>query len=153
YQYAGNTNLVTDRNGNQRLYTFSSHTDAGPFTAMLVQSCEARANRNVRGISEGPFTTGYMYNANLELDTVTRPLLDSTKFVFDVANTSPFARGNLLQVERRPDAARSYDGFGGGHDPTTGPAPLVDTFTYEPIFQQLRTHTPPRGNFPVTDAG
>ncbi len=121
---------VTDRNGNLAEYQFNQLGNA-------VRVREF-SNRDVRPGDPAFFETRYEYNGEGEMTRLVRPEGNSVEFTYDTASSDRFQQGNLLLTRRLPDVAR-------GGDQTN----IVKSFTYEPLFNQVRTITHPRGN----DAG
>jgi len=76
------------------------------------------------------------YSAQGELIQLTRPLGNSTTYGYDDQNADPFQRGNLLSQELFAGAI--------GGDQTS----LRTTYSYEPIFNQVRSITAASGNDP-----
>ncbi|MBI4577455.1 MAG: DUF4382 domain-containing protein, partial [Planctomycetes bacterium] len=126
---------VTDRNGNQTLYRFDAK-------GLCVERLE-RTNRDLRPGDPPFYHTRYSFNADEELTLITYPIGNTVTYRYDTANPNRFARGNLLEVEQAADARG--DGTGGT------PAPITWRYTYEPMYQELRTTTDPRGNDPGFD--
>jgi RHS repeat-associated protein len=120
---------VTDRDGNIVQYQFNQ-------LGNTVQK-EQFANRHVRPSDPAFFLTTYAYNGDGLMTQETLPDGNTTQWQYDSNNPDRFEQGNLLSVTRSPDAAR-------GGDQTM----LVTTSTYEPIYNQVRTVTDPRGNDP-----
>lgn len=138
YGYGVNATTVTDRNGNVTIYTVDP-------TNGLATVIEERTNRQVRGAGNDPvaFFSRRTYNQDDEVTRLELPEGNVVDTAFDASNASRFAHGNLLTITRRPDAIRGGDGAG------SIVAPLVQSFTYEPIFQGQRTSTSARGHHPV----
>lgn len=120
---------VTDRNGNQTIYQFDS------FGSVLLQ--RELTNRNVDPSEPGPFDTTYTYNKDDQTISETDPLGNSTQYTYVSSNPDRFQQGNRLSITHIPDAKRSGD-----------QKALTTTYTYEPIYNQVRTVTDPRGNDP-----
>jgi RHS repeat-associated protein len=118
---------VTDRNGNQREYRVNKQGN-------IVRKREF-ANRGIRPDDPNHFETTYRYNQDYLLLREVFPQGNQVDNVYDSSNSSRFQRGNLLQTTRTPDAARGGD-----------QATIVTKFTYEPIFDQVRTIIDARGN-------
>ncbi len=114
---------VTDREGNETEYHHSRRGHA----LVIIEEPDSVA----------PFVTSYQYNLDGEITRKVMPLGGETLFVYDSANPDRFQQGNLLTQTQLPDAR--------GGDQTQ----IVCTYTYEPLFNQIRTQTQPRGN----DAG
>lgn len=124
-------NTVTDRNGNETLYVFT------PCYCHVAQVTE-RTNRNIRS-GEGNYTTSLTYNSDGEILTITYPEGNSVTNVYDIGNTNRSAHGNLLSTTRSA-GPRGGDGSGSTINNITY------SYTYEPIFQGIRTATSARGN-------
>jgi YD repeat-containing protein len=118
---------VTDRNGNLAEYQFNQLGNA-------VRVREF-SNRNVRASDPAFFETRYEYNGEGEMTRLVRPEGNSIEFSYDLASSDRFQQGNLLLTRRVPDATR-------GGDQTS----IAKSFTYEPLFNQVRTITHSRGN-------
>ncbi|MBI4579278.1 MAG: hypothetical protein HY718_06220, partial [Planctomycetes bacterium] len=130
---------ILDRNGNRSIYRFNHHGNC--------LRREELTNRDVRGPEAAfgrddpaSFITTWAYNDDEELIGLTLPLQNQVLNTFDSANLDRYAQGNILEVRREADAPRGVDGAG------TAGSDIVNRFTYEPIFQQLRTVTGARGN-------
>lgn len=111
---------VTDPRGNDVQHFF------GP-TGHLNVKIEVLAGR------PNP-STNYTYDADGNLLSVTHPEGNVTTHVYDSANAARRSQGNRLTTTRTP-GPRGAD-----------QAQLVTTFTYEPVYNQLRSTTDPRGN-------
>ena len=79
-------------------------------------------------------TTNYTYDSEGNLLSITHPEGNATTYVYDGANASRRSQGNRLSTTLTP-GPRGAD-----------QSQLVSTFTYEPVFNQLRSKTDPRGN-------
>ncbi|MFH1811563.1 MAG: hypothetical protein ABIJ09_22680, partial [Pseudomonadota bacterium] len=137
YTYGAQTTSVTDRNGNETIYTFDADG--------MARRVEESTNRSIRGaLDPASFATDRTYNSDGELTHLLRPLGNEVFFEFDTSSAiSRFAHGNLLEVRQVAD--------GRGNGLGSPVADILRTYTYEPIFQQLRTQTQARGNHPVAD--
>lgn len=80
-------------------------------------------------------TTSSRFNRHGELVERSFPAGDRTLQVFDEDNADARARGNLLEVTRRPAAGASAD-----------QASLRTVYTFEPRWQQLASATDPKGH-------
>lgn len=129
YQYSSNKTTVTDRNGNTTEYEFNA---AGNILVMREVT-----NRNVRAGDPDSYATTYEYNAEGELTKQIFPEGNSVTYTYDSGASDPSSRGNLLAEIRSADPDRGGD-----------QAELRTTYTYEPIYNQVRTMTEPRGNDP-----
>jgi RHS repeat-associated protein len=132
----GNPNLVvdqttvTDGNGNETEYRFN--------TLGNTLRAEEFTNRNLRSTDPASFVVTYAYNGDGQRLSSTLPEGNSFQWTFDSANADRLQQGNLLSETRIADIDRGGD-----------QVQLTTTWTYEPIFNQVRTATDPRGN----DAG
>ncbi len=118
---------VIDRNGNSTRYEFNATGHA--------LTIRENTNRNVRASDPAYFETVMSYNADGEMTELQYPLGNSLSFSFNTSNTDRLQHGNLIGFTRTPDSARLGD-----------QSRLVETYTYEPLFGQVRTLTDPRGN-------
>ncbi len=87
------------------------------------------------------FTTTYGYNADGKRTRVTPPEANEVRYLYDTLNPNRFQQGNLLEI-RRAAGPRGGDGLG---------APINDlltSYSYEPIFNQMKSVTDARGNDP-----
>ena len=121
---------VTDRNGNLAEYQFNQLGN--------VVRVREFTNRDVHPGDPDFFETRYEYNQEGELLRQVFPEGNSVEYIYDLTNPDRFQQGNLLRATRLPDAAR------GGEQ-----SRIITTYTYEPLFNQLRTSTAPRGNDPI----
>ena len=121
---------VTDRNGNITEYKFNKKGN-------IVQA-EEFTNRNVRSGDSPSFVTSQEFNEDGKVTRVIRPEGNSVELAYDESNPDRLQQGNLLQITRVPDAGRGGD-----------QGDLITTYTYEPIYNRLRTVTQPRGNDPT----
>ena len=78
---------------------------------------------------------GTVFGHQASLTAVTRPLGNFTACTYDSLNPDRFQQANLLSVQQTPDDSRPAE-----HDA------IESTYTYEPLFNQLRSVTSPRGN-------
>ncbi len=120
-------NSVTDRNGNRTEYRFNR---AGNIVRIRELS-----NRRLRPGDPQFFETRYEYNKDGEMVRMTFPEGNSVEYVYDEQSPRRLQQGNLLRVIRRPDAKR-------GADQTV----IATSYTYEPIYNQIRSVTEERGN-------
>jgi RHS repeat-associated protein len=116
---------VIDRNGNQARYQTNQ---LGNIVTVVEYT-----NRDLRSW-EGDYTTRYEYNADSELLKEVLPEGNSVEEVYDSANPDRLQQGNVLSVTRWADASRGGD-----------QGRIVTAWTYEPIYNQVRTSTDPRG--------
>ncbi|MCB9154976.1 MAG: DUF11 domain-containing protein [Caldilineae bacterium] len=124
-----NRTTVIDRNGNQKVYEHNVNGNR--------LSLQEFSNRNVRPSDPVSWTTTYEYNADGELTRFVSPLGNSREYLYDASNGDRLQQGNLLGETALPDPARGGD-----------QASIITTMTYEPIYNQARTVTDPRGNDP-----
>jgi RHS repeat-associated protein len=120
---------VTDRNGNRTEYQFNQLNN-------IVRIREF-TNRDVRPGDPEFFETRYEYNRDSELTRMIFPEGNSVEYVYDSQNPDRFQQGNLLAETRRPDPKRGGD-----------QAVIRTSYTYEPIYNQLRSVTDARENDP-----
>jgi YD repeat-containing protein len=113
---------VTDRNGTINVYD---------------HDVDGHCLRVVEDAGGGDFTTSMSYNADGEVITTVLSLGNQVVATYDDGNPDRFQQGNLLSLTRIPDAAR-----GGAQ------SQIQTTWTYEPLFNRVRTVTTPRGNDP-----
>lgn len=99
------------------------------------------------------FETTYEYNSDGELVRTVSPEGNSIQEIFDRTNPDRFQQGNLIEVHRSA-GPRGGDGSGSAIDD------IVVKYIYEPVFNQIRYATDPRGFDPdfvppvnPTDAG
>ena len=119
---------VTDRNTNVTQYQFNQRGN-------IVQTREfTDGSRIPRSGQPDFFETDYTYNGDYELTQATMPLTNSITNVYS-SNPDRLEQGNLLSTTQTPDAVR-------GGDQTQ----LQTTYTYEPLFNHVRSVTDPRGN-------
>jgi RHS repeat-associated protein len=120
---------VTDRNGNLTEYQFNR----------LGNTVRIRefSNRQIRQDDPEFFETRYEFNNDGLLLKTIYPEGNSVENVYDSRNIDRFQQGNVLSQISRPDAKRGGD-----------QEFLRSTTSYEPIFNQLRSITEPRGNDP-----
>lgn len=121
---------VLDRNGNRTDYFFSP-------SGHIVRS-EEFANRSVnRFNTREVYITQYEYNPDGQLTRTVLPEGNSVHNAFDDQNPDRFQQGNLLQTLRLPDAERGGD-----------QAFIRSDWSFEPVYNQVRGMTDPRGNDP-----
>ena len=82
------------------------------------------------------FNTGYTYNADSMLTSITNPKGNGAKFVYDETNPDYRSRGNLLQVRRKADM-NAID-----NDPND----IVVNIAYDALFNQIDTLSDAKGN-------
>ncbi len=120
---------VTDRNGNDTEYQFNQLGN--------VVRIREFTNRDIRPNDPEFFETSYEYNMDGELLKILKPEGNSVEKTYDVDNASRFQQGNVLFDDSFPDEKRGGDqGF------------VFTDFSYEPIYNQVRTTTDARANDP-----
>ncbi len=118
---------VTDRNGNRTEYQFNQ-------LGNIVRIREF-TNRDIRPDDPDSYETRYEYNQDGELMRMIYPEGNSVEYEYDEGNRLRFQRGNLIAEMRWPDAQRRGD------------QQFIRTgYSYEPIYNQARSLTDPRGN-------
>jgi len=122
-------NTVTNKNGNLTEYQFNRIGN--------IVRIRKFTNRKVRQGDPQFFETHYEYNKDGEMVRTIYPEGNSVEYGYDDQNPDRFQQGNLLSVIRRPDAKRGGD-----------QSLIRTTYTYEPIYNQLRSVTEARGNDP-----
>ena len=126
----------TDRNGNVRVHYF----DAARRTIKLIE----RTNRAIRP-GEPDYVTTYIYTLEGQILQKTLPRGNQVEYLYDTANPLRKSQGNLLEERRKSNGIA-----GGGVD-------LVTRWTYEPVFNQVRTVTDsrafPAGTVPLDGNG
>jgi len=127
YTYDGNTTSVVDRNGNRTLYAFNELGN--------IVSVREFTNRDIRSSDPEFYETTYEYNNNGEMTRMVSPEGNIAEYVYDDASANPHQRGNLVRVVNTADVDR-----GGDQDQIT------TSFSYESIYNQIRTLIDPRGN-------
>ena len=120
---------VVDRNGNHTVYQFNSLGN--------IVKVKEYTNRDVRPSEPEFYETRYEYNAEGELIRQTYPEGNLVEYVYDEANPNRFQQGNLIAEVRRADPDRGGD-----------QAVITTTYTYELIYNHVRTETEARGNDP-----
>ena len=128
---------VFDRNGNHTDYVHNANGNCLTRTDFT--------NRSLRP-GEGDYTTQFGYDSDGELILVMRPQGDRMQFVYDKPGADRYREGNLIMVRSLADP-HSTGGRGDGHGGESND--VVQTFTYEPIFNQIATSIEPRGNDPT----
>jgi YD repeat-containing protein len=127
FNTAVSATTVTNRNGNVAEYRFNQ-------LGNLVR--QVQFTRGLRPGDPPGYTNQFEFNPDGEMTRRINPEGGSVENTYDTANPDRFQRGNLLQVRRLPGPR--------GGDQTN----RVTTYTYEPLFNQVRTITEPRGNDP-----
>jgi RHS repeat-associated protein len=119
---------ITDRNGNRTVYPFNQLNN-------VTQSTEFTRNLR-RGSDPSSFESNYQFNKDYEVLEVVQPEGNISRYSFDSSNPDRLQQGNLLQKIHLP-------GPRGGDQNE-----IKTTFTYEPLFNQVRSTTSPRGHDP-----
>ncbi len=96
------------------------------------------SNRNIRPSDPVSWTTTYEYDAMSRLVRTVYPEGNSTEYTYDFSNGDRLQQGNLLSVRDVADIARGGD-----------QAAVRTTYTYEPVYNHVKTVTEPRGNDPA----
>ena len=120
--------VVTNRNGNAAEYRVNQ-------LGNIVR--QIQFTRGLRPGEPPGFTNQFEYNRDGETTRRINPEGDSVENTYDSGNADRFQQGNLLMARRLP-------GPRGGDQ-----AQLLTAYTYEPLFNQVRTMTDPRGNDPA----
>lgn len=125
----------TDRNGNVSRFYFAAH---GRVIRIVRET-----NRDVRP-GEGDHVYSYQYNSDLLLVERVRPRGNRVHYAYDSASPLSRSRGNLLEIRRSSGSLSAQPD-------------LVRRFTYDPIWNFLRTRTDerafPTGVVPVLPSG
>lgn len=116
----------TDRNGNIEEYEYNR---------IGHPVVRREFTRGLRPADPAVYETHMLYNADGRLLRVTNPEGNSIEYAYDEGNPSRFQQGNMLSETRIPDANR-------GGDQST----LTTSYTYEPVFNQVKSVIDPRGN-------
>src|SRR5439155_27173851 len=94
-------------------------------------------NRDIRAGEPEFYETRYEYNADGLLVRQTYPEGNSVEYVYNSSNPDRLQQSNLLAEIRHGDTDRGGD-----------QAALTTSYTYEPIYNQVRSLTEARGNDP-----
>ncbi|MFQ5768012.1 MAG: hypothetical protein ACE5ID_08525, partial [Acidobacteriota bacterium] len=121
---------VTDPNGNLTEYFFNSQFN-------LVRRV-ALTNRNINPADPAQFVTLKEWNSDSLLTQVTQPEGNRISYQYDSGSANRFSQGNLLRLIETPDPVRGGD-----------QSQITTTYTYEPIYNMVRTITSGRGNDPA----
>lgn len=140
--------IVNDRNGNVTEYfydagnrlvilrQFTGRADPGQPTTRITN----RPKGKLRSTDPPFFGTRFEWNSDSLMMRSINPEGNITEYVFE-SDLNPAAparsRGNVRRITSIPDPRRGGD-----------QAQLVNSFTYEPIYNQIRTMTDPRGHDP-----
>ncbi|MBI1742219.1 hypothetical protein HYR54_04035 [Candidatus Acetothermia bacterium] len=117
---------VTDRNNNITEYQFNRLYN--------IVGIKEFTNRQIRSGGPSFFESHYEYNKDGQVIKVLEPEGNSIEYVYDDKNPDRLQQGNLLSVTRRPDPKRGGD-----------QQFIKTTYTYEPLYNQMRTVTDARG--------
>jgi len=120
-----NKTTVIDRNGNRIEYL---HGEGG----MLVEQ-RVYTNRDINPDDPEVFVTSNTYNQDGLLLTTTKPEGDSNSYVYDVNNPLRYMQRNMLSSTATPGSRGAVQ------------SELTESFSYEPIYNQLRSLTNSRG--------
>jgi len=118
---------VTDRSSNVTQYEFNQKNN--------ILSTKEFTNRDIRVHDPDYYRSSYDWSEDYQLLWAGYPEGNGVEYVYDSANGDRRQQGNLLQEVRYTDFDR-----GGDQDV------LISTWTYEPLYNQVRTATDPRGN-------
>ncbi|MBI4355471.1 MAG: hypothetical protein HY597_03335 [Candidatus Omnitrophica bacterium] len=152
---ARNRTTVIDRNGNVTEYeqnVLGAHLSIKEYTGRVDttlsrSALEALIPSNnasfppiakLRTTDPAFFETLCAYNVDGQQTSMTYPELNTVVRTFDTANPDRFQQENLLEV-RRTAGPRGGDGAGSAIND------IVTKYVYEPIFNQLRFVSDPRG--------
>jgi YD repeat-containing protein len=124
--------IITDPNGN-----VSEHD----MNANGHELTEVLRTRGLRADDPESFRTERRFDADGLLQQVDFAGGGSVIYTYDDAGEDRYRAGNLLEARHVADPARG-DGHGGDQPD------LVTTYVYEPLYNQLRSRTEPRGNEP-----
>jgi len=129
YEYLGSLTRVTDRNGNESEYEFNINGN-------IIRIAE-NTNRDIRADEPNRYQTTYQYNSDGEMTRVVYPEGNEVIYSYDSGSPNRLQQGNLVSIRELPDGDRGGD------------QSLIQTnYTYEPIYNQIRSITEPRGNDP-----
>ncbi|MEA3204298.1 MAG: hypothetical protein QOI63_1978 [Thermoplasmata archaeon] len=132
YDTANAQTTAKDPNGNVVVWGYQSQ--AVPVHVLKREL----ANRGISASDPAESVTRYTLNGDQEVTRVDLPGGRVAESLFDSSNADRRAQGNLLRsTDRAP-------GVNGG----PAPNPQVTTYTYEPVYQRLRSQTSPLGNDP-----
>ncbi|MFC1572701.1 RHS repeat-associated core domain-containing protein [Candidatus Eisenbacteria bacterium] len=127
FEYGEDQTTVTDRKGYVTVYDLNDRgnvTRKGEFTEGLRPS------------DPPSYVTTYTYNEDMMRTSVTYPEGNGIVYSYDVANSDPRGRGNLLEHRRKTDMATPDD------DSTD----VVTRYDFEPLYNQIVSITDPMGN-------
>jgi len=97
----------------------------------------------LRSTDPDSFVTTFERNADSEPTRITSPEGNVVNITYDVTNPNRFAQGNALEIRGIADVTRGGNGAGSAIND------IVSKFIYEPIFNQLRFVSGPRGLDPA----
>ena len=120
-----NLTTMIDRNGNRYEYV---HNIRG----MLLEE-RRYSNRDINPDDPVVFVTSHTYSQDALLLTSTNPEGDSVSFLYDSSNPLRVQQRNLLSSTNTPGARGASQ------------AELVESFTYEPVYNLVKTTTNARG--------
>lgn len=96
----------------------------------------------LRSSDPASFVTTYAYDLDSDLLQVVYPEGNTVAYTYDASNPDRFQQANLLEVQGVADGTRGGD----VDDPV--PDPIITTYAYEPIYNQVRAVCESRGNDP-----
>ncbi|MBI4229999.1 MAG: Ig-like domain-containing protein, partial [Planctomycetes bacterium] len=140
FNYGPTATRVTDRRGNQTEWEFPVAAFSFPPRLQPVPTKRIEFTRGLRPGDPARYVTAFVHNSEQERTDITHPEENRTQLVFDSLNPDRRKRGNLLEM--RQVAGPRGDGAGGAADD------LVTSWSYDPLFNFVRTTTDPRGNVP-----
>ncbi|MCB0187076.1 MAG: hypothetical protein KDE31_22570, partial [Caldilineaceae bacterium] len=118
------------RNGNQKVY---EHNGNGHRLTLKEYS-----NRDIRPGDPEFWETVYRFNRDGQLLQTIYPAGNVIESRYDETNRNRLQQGNRIADVQRADPIRGGD-----------QRAITTTYTYEPIYNQVRTVTEPRGNDPT----
>jgi YD repeat-containing protein len=125
---------VVDRNGNRRHFEHN-------FNGNLLRLTES-TNRNLRP-GEPDYVTEHDYSADREIVETRLPAGNRIQYVYDSPGLDRFREGNVLERRRIADTLVS-GGRGDGHGGELND--IVETWTYDPVYNGVLSYVEPRGN-------
>jgi YD repeat-containing protein len=129
---------IVDRAGNQETHQHNLYGNR--------LRREEFTNRNVRPTEPASYVTEYRYDDEGNLLLVQPPEGDQVLFTYDTASPNRGSHGNVLERRLVADTLTG-GGRGDGHGGEA--ADIVDTWTWEPLYNRPLSHTGPRGNDPT----
>ncbi|MBI4241134.1 MAG: RHS repeat protein, partial [Candidatus Rokubacteria bacterium] len=127
---------VLDRNGNEKVLV---HNRLGN-----LLSATERTNREVRP-GEPDYTTRYAHDQDGNLRAVQWPQGNGLLLTYDSPGADRYREGNLLEVRFLADPV-AFGGRGDGRGAEI--ADRVFSFTFDPVFDRIRSFTDERGKDP-----